>query len=76
MTLTKQQHQEIYLELDKEVEKLRKQYLKASKAETATAYALVGTVESELRCQKAALLHGAYKAALEHAVTYFNTYVK
>lgn len=75
MTLTKQQHQEIYLELDKEAQKLRRQWVKADNAAIAVGYA-GGTVQSALICSKADMFLAAYKAAREVATAYFNTYVK
>jgi len=74
MALTQQQHQQIYLELDKEVQKLRRQWVKVDNQAIAVGYN-GGTAESELLCSKAAMLCAAYKAARNVANDYFANYL-
>lgn len=75
MSLTQQQHQQIYLELDKEVQKLRRQWVKVDNQAIAIGYDRAGTAEAELLVAKAAMLCAAFKAARNAANEYFANYL-
>lgn len=73
--LTREQHKQVYEELMKNVDKLRRAWRKADKDYDLLGYEKSGSLEATLRAALAAQAAGVYIAARDNAVEYFNTYI-